>query len=105
MFWATWCVPCQRQIQLLQKGVDAGDMSLDQVKLINLGEERELVVEYINNHQVKMATYLSEADAWRKFDVVATPTILFIGKESKIEYVTTGFSPMINFRIANFLNP
>ncbi|WP_432786150.1 Thiol-disulfide oxidoreductase ResA [Oligella sp. MSHR50489EDL] len=50
--WATWCVPCRREMPMLQQAV--ADYADVQFYLINQGEAEDVVRNYLNAHGLKL---------------------------------------------------
>lgn len=81
-FWATWCGPCKREMPDLQKIQD--DYPEEVVVLgISVGEERQLVEEFVDNNNY---TFNIAADELAKtgYPILAFPTTFFLDKNGRI---------------------
>ncbi|MCB0422684.1 MAG: TlpA family protein disulfide reductase [Bdellovibrionales bacterium] len=104
VFWASWCGPCQAQLSMLSNAYKNGDFQKEAIYLVNLGEDKKIVESYLKENPSPFRIYLSrDSSAWKEFEVLATPTILFILPNGVIDYATTGLSPLLNYRIKSFL--
>lgn len=104
VFWASWCGPCRIQLGMLKDGYKDGDFAAENIHLINMAETEQEVRTYLADHPMPFTSYLSpDPDAWKKFAVQATPTVLFVNPDGVVDYATTGISPLLNLRIKNFL--
>ncbi len=83
-FWATWCVPCVKEMPEFQKA----HQSLNQkVKIIgiNLAESKEKVNEYINDHHISFTIVLDGyGNVSQEYEVVNLPVTYFITPDGVI---------------------
>jgi len=83
-FWATWCVPCVKEMPEFQKA----HQSLNQkVKIIgiNLAESKEKVNEYINDHHISFTIVLDDyGNVSQEYEVVNLPVTYFITPDGVI---------------------
>ena len=78
-FWATWCVPCVVEVPLLDAAQrDHADKGLV-VLGVNAGERADVVVRFIDRHDLKYEVLL-DAGSWvaRRYGVIDWPTTLWI---------------------------
>lgn len=105
IFWATWCGPCTLELGRIQKSITAGDIDPTRVVAISIAEPEQLVRDYANKRGY---TFHVSADPQGQFagayGVVSTPTILLINSDGKIEWMSSGISPTLTFRISKFLS-
>jgi peroxiredoxin len=77
-FWATWCVPCIKEMPELQKT----HQSLNQtVKIIgiNLAEPREKVDQYTKDHHLSFPVLLDDyGNVSQEYEVIHLPVTYFI---------------------------
>ena len=103
VFWATWCGPCKVELGRIQKMIDKNEIEPNSILAISSFEETELVQRHI---QEKNYTFPIGIDYDGKiadlFKISGTPTIIFLNK-NKIEWVTTGLSPLLEKRILDFI--
>ena len=83
-FWATWCVPCIKEMPEFQKA----HLSLDQkVKIIgiNLAESKEKVSEYIRNKGFSFPVLLDGyGNVSQEYEVIHLPVTFFISPDGVI---------------------
>ena len=83
-FWATWCVPCIKEMPEFQKA----HQSLDpQARIIgiNLAESKEKVAEYILDKGVSFPILLDEyGDVSQEYEVLHLPVTYFITPDGVI---------------------
>ncbi len=104
IFWATWCGPCKIELNRLNNLMANGIIKSNQLIAINTGETASVVNEFLakNSWQFKVALDESGETA-KKFKVSGTPTVVFLDVKGQMEWITTGLSPSLNFRINRFL--
>ncbi len=83
-FWATWCVPCIKEMPEFQKA----HQSLNQkVKIIgiNLAESKEKVDKYIKDHHINFTILLDDyGNVSQEYEVVNLPVTYFITPDGVI---------------------
>ncbi len=83
-FWATWCVPCIKEMPEFQKA----HQSLNQkVKIIgiNLAESKEKVDKYIKDHHLSFTILLDDyGNVSQEYEVVHLPVTYFITPDGVI---------------------
>jgi cytochrome c biogenesis protein CcmG, thiol:disulfide interchange protein DsbE len=104
VFWATWCIPCQVELARLNHLINDQKIEADSVLAISIREERQTVEKEIKDRDYKFPVALDQdGHISQLFKVNATPTILFIDHKNKIDWMTTGLSPSLEFRIVRFI--
>lgn len=104
VFWATWCGPCEIELKRINKMVMDRKIQPSDVLAISSNEEESIVRE-----KAKRENYLfnigldTNGSVSAKFEVSATPTIIFIDKKKIITWMTAGVSPTLEYRINSFL--
>ncbi|MEA2563173.1 MAG: cytochrome c biosis protein CcmG, thiol:disulfide interchange protein DsbE [Acidobacteriota bacterium] len=92
-FWATWCVPCHMQAQILEpihrdykgKGV--------QFLAANVGEDEPTVRSFLKSKPFPYPVLLDPEDTVStKLGVVALPTLMIIDKKGKVTLFHTGLA-------------
>ena len=105
VFWATWCGPCEVELNRINKMVKDKKIQASDVLAISSNEEESIVKE-----KAKRENYLfnigldSNGMVASKYQVSATPTIIFVDENKVINWVTAGISPTLEYRITSFLN-
>ncbi|MDZ7800149.1 MAG: TlpA disulfide reductase family protein [Trueperaceae bacterium] len=98
-FWATWCGPCKEELPLFQEAYEETDQL--QMLLINLGEDRDVAQNYLDEQQVTLRTAVDPyagvgADAEetgavaRRYRVLGLPTTVFVDADGVIRDVRIG---------------
>jgi cytochrome c biogenesis protein CcmG/thiol:disulfide interchange protein DsbE len=104
IFWATWCPPCKVELGRINKLVSSGRIRADQVLAVSVGESAETVDQFAREQKYLFEIAIDEEGLSRAFyKVEATPTILLINDDKKVEWATMGISPTLEYRIGSFL--
>lgn len=105
VFWATWCGPCSLELARLNRLILNNEIKSESVLAISVREEKSLVesVAREKNYQFKIGVdpIGKIADFFR---VQGTPTIVFIGKDKTVKWITTGLSPSLELRVKAHLD-
>ncbi len=91
-FWATWCLPCQRELPNLEKlHREFRDQGLVVVGL-NVGEERAAVEKFLGANPLSYPLVLvgDEAEVVAQLAVNSFPTVVLIDREGKIAAYEVG---------------
>ncbi|HEX3555570.1 MAG TPA: TlpA disulfide reductase family protein [Thermoanaerobaculia bacterium] len=90
-FWATWCLPCRLQAQILEpvyrdyKGRGVQFLAAD------VGEETETVKKFLQKKPFPYPVILDpEQSVSNDLGVLALPTLMVIDKKGKISYFQSG---------------
>ncbi|MBV2169308.1 MAG: TlpA family protein disulfide reductase [Bdellovibrio sp.] len=106
VFWATWCGPCEVELGRIKRMVENQEISGNSVLTISSFEERDLVLQTVHSRNYPFQNALDpQGQVASIFRVAGTPTIVFIDEHKKIQWITTGLSPALEFRVRKFLNP
>lgn len=85
--------------------VSSGRIRADQILAVSVGESAEIVDRFAKEQKYLFDIAIDEEGLSRAFyKVEATPTILLISDEKKVEWATMGISPTLELRIKSFLN-
>lgn len=104
VFWATWCGPCNIELNRINKLILNKEISSDSIIAISSFEEAHFVSEFSKKHNYQFNIATDETGiAAKNYNVTATPTILFIEKTGDINWMTMGLSPSLEFRLKSFL--
>lgn len=104
IFWATWCGPCEVELHRINQMIKDNKISKDHVLAISSQETSEIVTKAINERDYKMMVGLDpDGQIAQSYNVEGTPTIIFLDKNSRIEWMTMGLSPLLEYRIKTFL--
>lgn len=105
VFWATWCGPCTIELSRLNDLVKDRVIKHDQVLAISIGEQADTVRAAVQERGYLFHVATDEqGTAANAFGVRGTPTVIFIDESKKINWMTTGLSPLLGLRARMFLN-
>jgi thiol-disulfide isomerase/thioredoxin len=89
-FWATWCLPCQEEMPLLQRLQDehAGDVRVIAITDPHLGQTERAIGEFLARHELSLTVALAEEDGplFRLFEVAQIPTTIFVDREGIVRF-------------------
>lgn len=78
-FWATWCVPCIKEMPELQKSHQALKDKNIKIIGINFAEPKNKVKQYIQDHQIDFPILLDQfANIAQEYEVLNLPVTYFI---------------------------
>ena len=91
-FFATYCLPCLKEIPQLQELAEEKEEDAIFV-LIDLKEEPEKVAAFVESQQIKLPVLLDRFGVvGDKYGVDSLPTLFFIDGGGKIRYMQRGYS-------------
>ncbi|MGE0762995.1 MAG: TlpA family protein disulfide reductase [Bdellovibrionales bacterium] len=105
VFWATWCAPCKVELARINNLIEIKKLRPDQVVAVSLDQNRSDI-----EATLKSATYRFlvghdlNGKVGQAFEVVSTPTILFVDENNVVYWRTSGISPSLEARILSFFN-
>jgi outer membrane lipoprotein-sorting protein/peroxiredoxin len=84
-FWATWCLPCRRDIPSLEKiYADFHERGLVMIGM-NVGENKETVAKFLAQNKLSYPIVLAgENEMLQSYSVTAFPTVVLIDREGVI---------------------
>lgn len=104
VFWATWCGPCKIELGRINKMIVSGEIASDSVLAVSIAEDPILVSSFVKEQKYFFKVAVDQSGKTAElYRVTGTPTIIFIGDNHKVEWMTTGLSPSLEFRIRSFL--
>ncbi|MCB9748060.1 MAG: redoxin domain-containing protein [Candidatus Omnitrophica bacterium] len=87
-FWATWCPNCLKKLQYFSESAEMFEQQNIALVIINYGEEKERVVEYINQYNIDLNIVLDQEKSLQKsYDLNSLPTLIFINSEGLIKNI------------------
>ncbi|MEO0235890.1 MAG: redoxin domain-containing protein [candidate division WOR-3 bacterium] len=95
-FWATWCGPCRREIPDLNKLVDEYIENKDIVFVAITNDKRERVLNFLGTNEFKYMITFDPGNAYEKYNVMAVPTHVIIGKDGYIHARIVGSLPQMD---------
>lgn len=104
VFWATWCGPCEVELKRINQMVIDRKINREDVLAISSNEQVSIVKEKALREKYLFNIGLDQnGKVANLYQIAATPTIIFIDKNKKINWMTTGISPTLEFRVNSFL--
>jgi thiol-disulfide isomerase/thioredoxin len=86
-FWATWCLPCRREMPLFEKLHREGVVVLT----VDADESAAVVTEYMKTEKFTFPVLLAEGtDAVKRWGVVAFPTTVVMDSEGRVAAAEVG---------------
>lgn len=104
VFWATWCGPCKVELNRLNNMMAKGEIKSNQLIAINIQETKDEVNAFLEKNPLQFLIALDESGKISEsYHVTGTPTVVFLDQDSKINWITSGLSPTLEYRITSFL--
>ena len=87
-FFATWCVPCAKEIpKLIEMSEELGDEF--QFVLVDVKEKRDAVKKHVDKKEITLQVVLDKyGKVFEKFGGVILPLLVVIDKNGKVTYHT-----------------
>lgn len=105
VFWATWCGPCEVELKRINQMIKDQKIRQQDILAISSYEEESIVKEKAKKENYLFNIGLDTNGSIRAlYQVSATPTTIFIDEHNTINWMTTGLSPTLEYRINSFLN-
>ena len=90
-FFATWCVPCEREIPELIKMSKEFDKDF-KFLLVDVNEKRHLVKKYVEEKNISLQVVLDKyGKVFESFGGETLPLLVVIDKQGNITYLHTGY--------------
>ncbi|MET0005417.1 MAG: hypothetical protein DBP02_01880 [gamma proteobacterium symbiont of Ctena orbiculata] len=84
-FWATWCVPCIKELPDLQRAAEILDEENITVLTVNSGETREVIDQFLVQRSVTLPVLLDQdSNMLRQWRVLALPTSYIVNAKGQI---------------------
>lgn len=100
VFWATWCPPCQIELDRIHEMVQDGQLRPEQVVAISSGEEQSTVRDHVAKKGWRFQVALDpDGAAAKAYHVQATPTTVLVSSDGMIQWYGTGISPLLTWRL------
>ncbi len=105
VFWATWCPPCELELSRINDLVKEKRIPADSILAISMNEEKALVDRTVQERGYQFpVAYDFNGSVGQKFNVIGTPTVVFVNADKSINWMTTGISPLLKIRLNIFLD-
>ena len=91
-FWATWCVPCKKELPSMQKLYDAAKLDGVEVVAISIDrDKKDRIQQYIKNYNLTFPVLLDPSQKVRKdYFIMGLPTSYLIGADGKLKGFISG---------------
>lgn len=105
VFWATWCGPCKVELSRINRLIQSGSLSGQDVIAISSSEDVPTVRQFIQDHDSKFTVAVDPYGAVAKlYKISGTPTLLLIDESGVINWMTMGLSPSLELRLMDFFS-
>ncbi len=105
VFWATWCGPCEVELKRINQMIaDKKILPTDVLAIVSQEDEKIIANKVSSEKYLFMIGIDHEGIVANNFQVRATPTIIFLDKDQTINWMTSGISPTLQYRISSFIN-
>jgi len=96
--WATWCIPCQRLLPLVQQAYERFGSRQDLLILaVSLDQRTELVAPFVEKRGFTFPVAYGDREAYSRLKVQGLPTLLFIDPQGTIQFTHLGYSDTGDF--------
>jgi thiol-disulfide isomerase/thioredoxin len=93
-FWASWCVPCQKEVPVLNKLTHDYSARLA-VLALDVDDKRETLQQFIATNKVSYTVLIagkSDDEVGKSYNVRGIPVNVIVSPEGKVRYVEKAFS-------------
>ena len=91
-FWSTWCPHCREALSNLEKKKKELKGQKIKVMVIDVGESKEIVGQYLERNKIGREVFLDEeAEVSNLYGVLGIPTFYFIGGDGVVRKVRNSF--------------
>ncbi len=105
VFWATWCGPCDVELNRLNQLVKEKKLNGEDIIAVSVMEEAALVADTLKSRDYRFIVALDESgEASKLYQVAGTPTVVLLGADGVIHWKTMGLSPTLEWRVESHLN-
>lgn len=90
-FWATWCGPCHKQADEIERV--HGEYSEDDVRFfaVDLGEDEETVRAFVEDNPYPYPVLLDpEEDLMYELGILGLPTVMIVDRKGEVSYFQPG---------------
>jgi thiol-disulfide isomerase/thioredoxin len=92
-FFATWCVPCKKGIDMLCSGAEKLKQAGIYVVLVDVGEEELIVKKYVDEYKISLPVVVDKFEKAKEIylqkvgEKVSIPKTIIIDREGKIKAI------------------
>ncbi|HYL16162.1 MAG TPA: redoxin domain-containing protein [Terriglobales bacterium] len=93
-FWATWCIPCQKEVPVLNRLTHDYSARLA-VLALDVDDKRENLERFIATNKVSYRVLIagkSDDEVGKSYNVRGIPVNVIVSPDGKVRYVEKGFS-------------
>ena len=91
-FFATWCVPCKKEIPELEKLLDKYRDKAVEFMLVDVGEEKEKVEPFLQQENIDLTVLFDQYQVVsKKYGATSLPRLVVISKGGKVKKYQKGF--------------
>jgi cytochrome c biogenesis protein CcmG, thiol:disulfide interchange protein DsbE len=85
-FWASWCIPCQKQAPILETVARKYEQGGEVVVVgVNTSDEQEPAIEFARRHALTYAMVFDEGNrVAAAYSVTGLPTLVVVGRSGRI---------------------
>jgi thiol-disulfide isomerase/thioredoxin len=92
VFWATWCPHCYESLGTINDSFASVGQKGIKIILVDLGETKEDVKNYLNRRQMKLISFIDEDGVLQEpYHLIGVPTLIFIDEKGIVRSVTHEF--------------
>lgn len=90
-FWATWCVPCHAQADILEPIYEEYRGRGVEFLAVGVGEDEDVVRRFVDRNPFPYPVLIDPADelSW-ELGIAALPTLMVIDRDGKVAYFDAG---------------
>lgn len=103
-FWSKECPPCKLELDKLNSMISKGDLNAEKLIAVSIDNDKEKLINTVEERKYQFLIAVDDDSSLvRKFSTVEMPTVLFINKNSNIDWVSSGTHWNIEKKIKEFL--
>lgn len=92
-FWAMWCPHCRVELKHLNNQQSEIAAKGIKIILVNLGEDKAMVSEYIASHRYSLDVFVDENQTLEEaYQIIGVPTLVFVDENGVVKHVDHALS-------------
>jgi len=105
-FWASWCTPCRKELDTLERLQRVAGAKGVQVVAVNWKEDRRIIREFKKAAPTLQMRLASDPNgtAGSKYNVEAIPHMLIIDKNGKVSFINVGYGDSVVEEVVEQVN-
>lgn len=105
IFWATWCTPCTLELKRIQRMVNNGSIPKDSVLAITSETDLQKVQQTVKDRGYTFQiVHDQNRELSNQFKVEVTPTLIVLTEGNKMDWVSSGISPTLEWRLSQYFS-